>query len=614
MRHWAALTALFYSLSACSVASVQEAPSTIAHNECQNSGDCAGGSCSSDNQCRSSSTALQSVLFEVTPPADGSAIAGVQFLIPNEHLGVADSDTSLPLGSVSQVVGKVTADGRACTPKFVGSTGGIAATTDDLSVPARVSLTPTSGALGLYSPRAVVQSNLIGGSSWTFTANIAPGTYDIYVEPRPQPDQSCPVPPLLLRDQELQSGTPSLEIALPEPSLFEFHVSWPLGDGALNGWMVDMLDPASAHVVSNRVPLTLRRGSKTDYVANISYDPVVVVVNGLPTTPQQDQLLRLSPPDGLPESAALPTVLLARSALGLFSAGRGTLTNFTSLPSPVHVHGQVTSRSTPVPVAATVTLVAKTITGIDPGVLTSFVRTASVGDDGQFDVYLLPGTYRVLTVPQSPLDPSFGDETPLAADTRDWIVPSTPEEQAGKVIGLADSLSVTGAVVDATDNAVATAQVQAVASPLSVQADALQQALAGAPLVPRASADAVASDGGFRLKTDPGTFDISVRPNANTGFAWLVLPNVPVTSASAGLNLGRVRMSWPVSYGGTVTQGVDGPPVPGALVRAYVYSEGNEYTADASHADSLLQIAEARANAAGVFQLLVPAELNRLPE
>ena len=270
MKRWAALTALLCSLSACDVASVQEAPDTIAHNECKSTGDCSNGGICIDLQCRSSSTVLQSVLFEVTPPADGTAIAGVQFLVPNEQLGPADSDTSLQLGSVSQVVGRVTAAGRKCTLQFVGDLG-IVATAVDSSVPARLSLTPTTGALGLYSPRAVVQSSLIGGGVyWGFTANIAPGTYDIYVEPRPQADQTCPVPPQLLRGQALMFGTTSLQIALPEPSLFEFHVSWPLGDGALNGWTVDMLDPETARVISNRVPLALARGSKTDYVATVS--------------------------------------------------------------------------------------------------------------------------------------------------------------------------------------------------------------------------------------------------------------------------------------------------------------------------------------------------------
>jgi len=609
MMRWLGLTPLLCLLAACNVASVQEAPNTIVHNQCESAGDCPGGACVA-KQCRSSTTALQSMLFEVTPPADGTAIAGMQFLVPNDHMDQGDSEASLVLGSISPVTGKVLAEGRKCVPKFVGELG-IAAKADDLSVPARVSLTPSSAALGLYSPRTVVQSNLIGDSYWGFSATIAPGTYDVYVEPRPQPDQLCPVPPQVLRSLDLQRGT--LKISLPAPSLFEFHVTWPAGDGKLDGWTVDMLDPASGLVISNRVPLALGAGGKTDYVANLTYSPVLVA--GKPSTGQRDQLLRLSPPEGSPERVALPTVMMARSALGLFSAVRGTFSNFSFLPTPVHVHGQVTSRNTPIPVGATVTLVATKITDIDSGVLASFVRTANVGDDGQFDVHLLPGTYRVSTVPKATLDASRGNATPLAADARDWIVPKTPEEQAGKVIELGDALPVTGEAYDATDHSpVATAQVQAVASPLSIRASALQQSLTGAPMVPRSSAGEVGDRGEFSLKTDPGTFDISVRPDPNTGFAWLVLPNVAVTSSSSGVSLGRINMPLPFSYGGTVTESDTGRAVPGALIRAFIYLKGGAYTDDVSVADSVLQVAETRAGKEGLFDLLIPAELNRLPE
>jgi hypothetical protein len=608
MMRWFGLSALLWLLSACDVTSVMEAPDTIARNECQSNADCGGGTCS-DQRCRSTTPALQSVLFEVTPPADGSDFAGVQFLIPNPDLSKAEGDLSLALGSISQVVGRVTAEGRKCPLEFVGDVGNLA-TTSDFSVPARVSLMPTSSALGLYSPRVVVQSSLIGGSYWGFSMSIAPGMYDIYVEPGPQPDQKCPVPPQLLRGQELLPGTPSLKIGLPEPSLFEFHVTWPLRDGALNGWTVDMLDPESGRVISSRVPVALAKGSRTDYVARLSYNPVVGV--GPASTRQRDQLLRLSPPDGLPEDVALPTVLLARSALGLFSADRGTLSEFSSLPTAVHVRGQVTSGDTSTPVAATVTLVAQKITGIDPGVLASFVRTVNVGNDGKFDVHLLPGTYLVSTVPQASLDPR--ETAPRAGDTREWIVPSTPDEQAGRVIQLREALMVSGQVLDASGDPVVSAQVQAVASPLSVQTDALQRSLTGAPFVPRASAGDVSSGGEFSLKTDPGTFDISVRPNANTGFAWLVMPNVPVTFLKNGVGLKSITMPLPVSYRGTVTQSVDGPAVPGALVRAYVYLKAGEYTPEASGADSVVQVAETRADKFGAFDVLIPAELNRLPD
>jgi hypothetical protein len=204
-------------------------------------------------------------------------------------------------------------------------------------------------------------------------------------------------------------------------------------------------------------------------------------------------------------------------------------------------------------------------------------------------------------------------------------VPAAPYEQAGKVITLGTSLHVSGNVV-AFNGPVATAQVQAVVSSPSVTYNAFQDMLDStinstaspaasslrAAFIPRASAGEVNSHGDFDLWTDPGVFDLSVRPNLDTGFPWLVVPNYTITSASAGL--GNLVMPLPVSYRGTVTVpgAEEDTPVSSALIRAYIYLKGNQYTAGPDDAVSLLQIAETRAGVNGVFNLLIPAELNDL--
>lgn len=614
MTRWFGLP-LVALLSACNVASVREAPNTIAYNKCESSAECGGGICTSDGKCLSRNPTFQKVLFEVTPPADHSPLAGVQYLISKDDL-LDNDDASLELAPVSQVTGKVTAMKRKCDLQFVNETGNVVMT-KDASLPAVVSLVPATTTFGLYSPSVGAQSKLINSVYWGYSVNVPPGIYDIYIEPNKQLDDTCVVPPQLVRGQEIKFGAAQLDIDLPNPSMFDFHVTWPPEAGSLDRWTVDMLDPESGRVISNRVPLTL--ASATDYRATLSYSSVNVA--GQDTPAQQDPLLRLSPPPDAPDSLALPTVLMARSALAVFDATSGTLADFKSLPSPVHVHGQVTSMDTPLPVAATVTLVAKTLPDIAPGVLASFVRTVSANDDGQFDVYLLPGEYTVSTVPESSLDQTDSAGVTLAADTRSWTVPSMPYEQAGKVIELGSAGHVYGEVF-APNGPVAMAQVQAVASPQSIRDNALQDTLDSATtsklraaFIPRASASGVSSTGNFDLKTDPGTFDITVRPNADTGFAWMVLPNVPV-AANTGIGLSRLNMPLPVAYGGTVTvPGAEGPKViPSALVRAYVYIKGGDYTADSDQADSVLQVAETRAGSNGEFTILIPAELNHPPE
>jgi hypothetical protein len=614
MKRALALCALSTALSACDVATVAQVPSTIVTNTCESDSDCGAGVCS-DNQCRSRKGSFDTLLLAVTPPTGTSPAAGLQFLTRKEGLSLSGGNLTLSLDAVAQVTGEVTLDKYRCTPQF-DDKGAILVTAHDTSIPVVISLTPSAGALGVYSPAAVVQTTLINSSYFSFALNVPPGDYDVYVQPLPQDDATCVVPPELQRSLSVAGDKFVLGVPLPEPSSFEFHVTWPAGDGALNRWTVDMLDPVSGLVISNRAQLAVSAAGKTDYVATVYYLPVL----GDTSTLKAQELVRLSPP----EDQIAPSVLLQRSALGLFDANKGTLSDLTALPTSVHVYGQVTKMATPEPVAATVTLVATKINGIDPGVLASFVRTVSVPKTGLFDLDLLPGSYRVSAIPATDLgsDPTSNDDSTLAEASVDWLVADTPSTQAGKVIELNQALPINGAafgyraVGDTLVTPVTTALVQAVASSASTNISVLDQALGQALPVPRAGTGSVSTSGDFSLLGDSGTFDVSVRPLAATGFPWLVMPNVGVGTAaanSAGANLGTRGLPLPVLYRGTVTQAGSNPdpdPVPGALIRAYVYTLNGEYTSDWSKADSLVQVAETRADQDAAFTLLIPAELN----
>ena len=105
---------------------------------------------------------------------------------------------------------------------------------------------------------------------------------------------------------------------------------------------------------------------------------------------------------------------------------------------------------------------------------------------------------------------------------------------------------------------------------------------------------------------------VRVRPDHDTGFAWLVMPSLRVPSGGIGLK--ELTMPLPYPYRGTVTvDGAEGPKaIPGALVRAYIYLKDGQYTTEALSADSVLQVAETRAKKDGVFEISIPAALNRL--
>jgi hypothetical protein len=595
-----------WALSACDVASVPEQKSTIAQNQCQSDSDCPGGSCT-NNQCHTTNGTFETMLFEVTPPADATQTSGVQYLQTQQNMAKTGGDFDLPLDPVAQVTGEVTLSMRDCTPKF-DDQGTLLATAGDASVPALVSLVPSQGSLGLFAAPVASQTTLANQKSYTFLFDVPQGLYDIYVQPRHQPDASCVVPPELLRGQQINGGSLNLNITLPVPSSFDLHVSWPLADGGLDGWSVDMLDPVSGSVLSNSAPLTLEKGGQS-YLASLSYLPVV----GDATTLKAQELVRLSPPD----SVTAPSVLLSRGALSLFSANSGTLSQFTSLPTAVTVEGQVTKFATPTPAAATVTLVATTIAGIDPGVLASFVRTVNAASDGTFSVDLLPGTYRVSAVPGG--DSDLSGKSGLAEASTEWVIGTSPSTQAGKLIELNSTLSIDGTAFDAGHTTpLSGAEARTVVSPASIVSDVLHVALGETVYVPRASTGPVTPDGSFALSSDVGTFDFSVQPPASTGFAWLVLPSLGVgttPSTSSGLTLGDLLAPLPVTYSGKLiapgsTQ--ENPVyVPSALIRTYLYMSGGAYTPDPTQADSVLQIAETRSDDNGSFVLLIPAALNK---
>ena len=199
-------------------------------------------------------------------------VAGVQYLIPIKDLDPKVS-TSLVLEPISQVVGIVTAPERKCPLRFESETGStLAAATADSSLPVQVSLIPSSSEFGVYSPRAVEQTHLVNDIYWALSANVPPGKYDIYVEPKPQPDGRLPGSAAAVSGQRDHYGQYAAHY--PAARAVDVRVSCDWQARLLNGWMVDMLEPTSGRVISTRAPLTPFEGSKSDYVANLAYSAV----------------------------------------------------------------------------------------------------------------------------------------------------------------------------------------------------------------------------------------------------------------------------------------------------------------------------------------------------
>ncbi len=585
MTRLAALLVLALAASGCSIAVEDLSSQKPTQNACESSADCGGGVCVV-GQCQASSGDLSTVLFEITPPAtSGAGFAGVHFLKRVTDLSDHGGTFDLAVDVVAQVSGTVTGDGlTGC--KF------------------KTTFTPSERLLGLSAASYTASSDASG----TFTLGIPAGKYDIYVQPlAATPDTPCEsasgaVPPELLREQTIEAGNVALPLTMPRAQTLHVEVTLP-GQAPLAGWNVDLVDPVTGHVLS----------TTTHPDASSSFDLAYNTVIGGAAGDVGHELVRLAPPDAL----AAPTFLMDRSALELFKQGVATVDQLTSVWKVVHLDGRVEVDETSTPVAADVTFIATSLDNLPPGTLAGYARSVQADAQGRFSVDLLAGSYRVRAVPASAQNAALnGDAPSLAASEDTWTVGATPSKQSGRVILVQQSARITGSVLGPAGNALVGATVQAIASPAKLHVGVLDAALGAAPFVPRATGNTIGDNGVFTLDADPGTYDVSVQPADGTGFAWLVRPNIGVTTGI--MDMGQLAIPLPVAYSGHVTVAGHADPasqqdvvIPGALVRAYVYMDKSQaYAADPANAASVLQIAETRADSDGAFQLLLPSHLN----
>jgi hypothetical protein len=600
-------------LGGCSVRTEDESAAEPTANECSKSDECGEEGHCIAGRCEALEGRLSTVLFEVTAP--GSSVsddfAGLSFLQTRSDVPLVGGSLELALGDVAEVAGVIEAPPRgrqACEYRFY-------------EVPLRVSLTPTERLLGL--PATVYTAVAYGSGqcgsdelclrTTSFGLRIPPGEYEIHIQSAPPSDPQdgvapegdlaplCSVVPQLYRRVQIDSGQVDVPLVMPEPLtvLLTVHSALDAETGApeLGGWVVDLLDPQSGKRLSASSELGEANlvgivDDLAEYQVELEYSPVVEdeeVVG--------QELVRLAPP----EQVVAPAVLMERAALELFTDA-AVIDQLVPLPHSIELEGRVEQETTE-PLQATVTLEATELDFLEPGTLASYQRTAETDADGKFTVQLLPGSYRVVAVP--PL------ETQLAVFEVEWEVAAEPRFQAGRTITLVEGSRLIGRVLSPSNQPVAGANALAVASPSSRNATALQAALGEAPFVPRASSAITDERGEFELYADPGSVDVSIRPLAATGFAWLVRPAVPV-NVPGNVDLLDMPLPLPVAYRGHVTV-LDGVVLPEALIRAYVLLGPEGYTSSRDDpdnpAEAVVQVAEARADGRGRFELLLPQDL-----
>jgi hypothetical protein len=246
--------------------------------------------------------------------------------------------------------------------------------------------------------------------------------------------------------------------------------------------------------------------------------------------------------------------------------------------TPIQVSGRVRDENdSPVP-GATVRFFS---TGIfdnsQLGLQGSFSASATTDEDGVFGTELLAGFYSVSVTPPADADNTWGVLTAEAAvggeltTIEALIVPS--------------QIQLRGWVTTFREE---------VAPGLTIVARARS---VPESLVMHRSQEVVSNSiGAFTMNVDEGVYDVHVKVPSETGFPWLVEPDLSM-SADDGALARVYRLMPPIAVRG-VLRASDGSPVEGAMIRGYVLLDDGAQT-------RRVQIGEAASDEEGSYQLLI---------
>ncbi|HKQ70858.1 MAG TPA: hypothetical protein VJT73_16040 [Polyangiaceae bacterium] len=611
----------------CSVKVAADAAEPTVTNVCQASSDCGGGAICTAGACYAKSGAIDEVLLEVVPAADSPA-SGLSFLSVQTGVkqGGKGRDITLPKATTFPAQVQLNASNIAVAyhletcDKFLGGKP---------TIPARIRYVRTGSVsgvplLGLPSTPVIVETvRATNASTGGFTASVslAPGTYDVYVEPLST--GACTLAPRILRGIDVPTSLSGAGLATP-PATIELAPPVALNgvvrrkDASLIGWAVDVIEPQEGRVISTSAPLGATSGlsATTNFV--ITYQPLAVEVGGKRATSSPtigtSALIRVRPPAEM--EAKAPVVYWDLSAVDLHGTGKVDL-DMSGVPEPaslVKVKGRVRGEAD-AGFPAKLQVFSTNLEGA-AGLTASFSAVATTDAEGRYEIELFPGSYRVIATPQMMSadllvtakedgKPSGANAlNPWAITERQWAVTSASTEQDDLVLypkrivqgvaraGIGDALAL-GATLDA------------IPAILPGQLGILRGVLAQTPVSPQSASVVVRSaDAQFSLPLDPGDFDISLRPSDASNFAWWVWPAAHIEpSDKSGQALAiQPHLALPIILEGslqaTLDDGVTHSTLKSAAVRAYAKSPSGA---------GVVKVGDARTDDTGHYRLLLPA-------
>jgi hypothetical protein len=594
--------------SACSIQVVPTLQERVATNQCTTNADCGSGATCTTGVCFSNSGSIDDVLLEIVPDAASSRVGGLSFLSAESGVGHGEQHLDITLAPASfnvqvQVAGADLPSDKC--PYVAMRSLSIQATLEF----ARSSSMGGFAILGLPKVPITFDTRLQNGS-WVRAAALAPGTYDIYIEPKSSPN--CAFAPKMLRGVEVSSdvvgSAPPATLKLPTPlnlsGKVQRYSSNPLE--TLAGWQVDLIEPQDGRVISTSVQWPSGVPAVTNF--SIDYQPVSIMAASSSASNNlaaNSPILRIRPPDAMAFKA--PTVYWVLSTIDLNGDGSVSL-DLSGLPTSdrlVSVSGRVTGAGSGVPTA--LQFLSVSLEGTK-GLTASFNQSVTADANGAYTTTLFPGRYKLIAAPNRGL--ASAGETGVTAST--WAI--TTQEvpvQAGSdqtldVVELSPKRVVQASVsAGARGGPAFGATIEAVPAFLPDNLGVLRGALAQTPILPdTASASVSPVDASFSLLLDPGVFDLSVRPSDGSNFAWWVSPGVQITAPSAGesLQLPPPHLPYPVALQGKLQGVLDNgkAPLPNAVVRAYAKVAGGTGVA---------KVGDTRTDSAGHYLLALPSTL-----
>ncbi len=246
----------------------------------------------------------------------------------------------------------------------------------------------------------------------------------------------------------------------------------------------------------------------------------------------------------------------------------------------VQFTGRVRDQAQRVVPGATVRFASTGIFGEQLGLEGSFTGSDTTDAEGVFGAELLPGFYSITVTPPEDTE-------------NDWGVFTTEslvgEEITATEVIIPSQVELRGLVSTYRGEAAAGVPVLAGARP------------AGERVVSHRSQETVSNGAGvFEMSVDAGRYDVQVKVPSETGFAWVVEPDLAVTRP--GTEVARTYpLQPPIAITGSIRTSTT-VPILDAVVRAYLLVDGET-------GPRAIQVAETAGGPDGSYRLLIPPRL-----